>query len=79
MVTSQNDVVVVEAGRSYFDTNISDHHHFFYESNGRLCDIPSDTMVVGQVPPPPPGTRIARVEVIIRLAEDSPASPPARS
>lgn len=61
--------VVVEAGRSYFDTNISDHHHFFYEGNGHLSDVPSDTVMVGQVPPAPPGTRIARVDVIIRLAD----------
>ena len=32
--------VVVEPGRSYFDTNIDDHHHFFSESVGSLQDIP---------------------------------------
>jgi len=68
--------VVVEAGRSYFDTNTHDHHHFFYETSGRLTDIPSDTVVVGQVPPAPPGTRIARVEVIIRLAEEGALAAP---
>src|ERR1700761_3175930 len=31
--------VVVEPGRSYFDTNTTDHHHFFIESNGHLEDI----------------------------------------
>ena len=26
--------VVVAPGKSYFDTNIEDHHHFFYEDDG---------------------------------------------
>jgi Fur family iron response transcriptional regulator len=62
--------VVVEAGKSYFDTNISDHHHFFMENTGRLEDIPADAIVVENLPEPPPGTRVARVDVIIRLAPD---------
>ena len=59
--------VVVEAGKSYFDTNTSDHHHFFLEGTGRLEDIPADHVVVRNLPPPPDGTRIARVDVIVRL------------
>lgn len=59
--------IVVDAGRSYFDTNTSDHHHFFHESSGRLEDIPADDVVVAEVPAPPDGTRIRRVEVIVRL------------
>src|SRR5262245_66186833 len=34
------EVVVVNAGPSYFDTNVSDHHHFLFEDTGRLLDIP---------------------------------------
>lgn len=59
--------VVVEAGRSYFDTNTSDHHHFFMKLEGKLEDVP-DSVVVGGLPTPPPGTRIDRVDVIVRLA-----------
>jgi len=62
--------VVVEAGKSYFDTNTSDHHHFFLEGTGRLEDIPGDDVVVQHLPPAPPGTRIARVDVIVRLSAD---------
>jgi len=60
--------VVVEAGRSYFDTNISDHHHFFTKRDGLLEDVPSGVVVDG-LPKPPPGTRIERVDVIVRLAK----------
>ena len=62
--------VVVQPGRSYFDTNTSDHHHFFIEANGHLQDIPGDSVVLAKLPEPPQGTRIARVEVIVRVAKD---------
>src|SRR5882757_1448994 len=45
--------VVVEPGRSYFDTNVDDHHHFFFEETGRLQDIPGDTVLVGELPEAP--------------------------
>jgi Fur family iron response transcriptional regulator len=60
--------IVVDASRSYFDTNTSDHHHFFFERSGRLEDIPGDQIVVSDVPPPPSGTRVTRVDVIVRIA-----------
>lgn len=59
--------VIVEAGRSYFDTNVSDHHHFFHEDNGRLEDIAGDEVRLGDLPQPPKGKRIRRVDVIIRV------------
>ena len=59
--------VVVEPGRSYFDTNIDDHHHFFCEANGLLQDIPAHDLTVIGLPPPPAGTEIGRVEVIVRV------------
>ena len=62
--------VVVEPGRSYFDTNTDDHHHFFCESTGRLQDIPGELVMMGQLPPPPEGAEIRRVDVIIRVRRD---------
>ena len=59
--------VVVEPGRSYFDTNIADHHHFFCESNGLLQDIAAEDLTVIGLPLPPLGTEIGRVEVIVRV------------
>ena len=63
--------VVVEPGRSYFDTNTDDHHHFFCESTGHLQDIPGKSVIVGELPVPPAGTEIHRVEVIIRIREEA--------
>lgn len=61
--------VVVEPGRSYFDTNTSDHHHFFHEETAQLQDIAGDAIKVGTVPEPPPGTRVERVDIIVRLKD----------
>ena len=59
--------IVVDAGRSYFDTNTSDHHHFFFETSGKLCDIPGEMIAVTKVPEAPDGHKITRVEVIVRV------------
>ena len=59
--------VVVEPGRSYFDTNTADHHHFFCETTSKLEDIPGQDVVVSELPLPPLGTEICRVDVIIRV------------
>ena len=59
--------IVVDAGRSYFDTNTSDHHHFFFETSGKLSDIPGEMIAVTKVPEAPTGHRITRVEVIVRV------------
>ena len=61
--------VVVEPGRSYFDTNSSDHHHFFFEESGMLRDIPGEAVSLRGVPAPPPGTAISRVDVIVRVRD----------
>jgi len=62
--------VVVDPGRSYFDTNVSDHHHFFHEESGRLQDIPGERVAVAELPAPPAGTQIRRVDVIIRVSTE---------
>src|SRR5437763_5300040 len=59
--------VVVEPGRSYFDTNIDDHHHFFCEASGALQDIAGRDVAVSGIPLPPAGTEISRIEVIVRV------------
>ena len=58
---------MVEPGRSYFDTNIDDHHHFYVEGSGQLLDIPGHSVSLAGLPTPPDGTEISRVDVIIRI------------
>ncbi len=67
--------IVVDASRSYFDTNTSAHHHFFFESSGKLEDIPGDDLVVTQLPEPPDGTDIKSVDVVVRLRKTNSENP----
>lgn len=59
--------IMVDGTRSYFDTHTLDHHHFFIERTGQLIDIPAEDVTLSTLPPPPDGTRIARVDVIVRV------------
>ena len=59
--------VTVDGTRTYFDTNIGDHHHFYCEDDGTLLDIDGDAIEVAGVPLPPLGAKVDRVDVIVRL------------
>ena len=61
--------VAVESSKTYFDTNTSDHHHFFIESENRVIDVPASHITVTDLPEAPDGMEIARVDVIVRLRE----------
>lgn len=63
--------VAVESSKTYFDTNTGDHHHFFIESENRVVDVPASHITVTDLPEPPEGMEIARVDVIVRLREKS--------
>jgi Fur family transcriptional regulator, iron response regulator len=59
--------VAVDGSKAYFDTNNSEHHHFYVEDQNDLMDIPSTDVVVGKAPVPPEGYEIARIDVVVRL------------
>jgi Fur family iron response transcriptional regulator len=64
--------VAVDGSKSYFDTNVSQHHHFFIEGENDLVDIPDADVVVGKTPVPPDGYEIARVDVVVRVRKKRP-------
>jgi len=59
--------VVVARGRTYFDTNIGDHQHFFCADDGQLIDIDGEVIAVAGVPSPPKGMKVDRVDVVVRV------------
>ena len=59
--------ITVDGSKSYFDTNMSDHPHFYWEDDNRLSDAPADQLVIARVPDAPDGAEIASVDVVIRL------------
>lgn len=62
--------ITLDTDRTYFDTNITHHHHLFFEENGILHDIPGDSVRVEGLPEIPSGARVRSVEVIVRMAGD---------
>jgi len=59
--------VTVDGTRSYFDTRMEDHPHFYWEDTQELTDAPAQDLRFARLPAPPPGTEVARVDVVIRL------------
>src|SRR5436190_4143278 len=59
--------VAVDGSKTYFDTNATQHHHFFVEGENALLDIPDSDVVMGKTPVPPEGYEIARIDVVVRL------------
>jgi len=59
--------VVVDSGITYFDTNTTDHHHIYFESEGKLEDLGDDFVIQTKLPKLPEGTRVKRVDVVIRV------------
>jgi Fur family iron response transcriptional regulator len=58
--------IAIDGGRTYFDTNVSDHHHFFVEGENRLIDM-DGSVELESWPEPPQGMEITSVEVVVRV------------
>ncbi len=59
--------ITVDATRSYFDTRMDDHPHFFWEGENRISDAPPEELELARVPKAPEGAEITRVDVVIRV------------
>lgn len=59
--------VVVDGARSYFDTRVDDHPHFYWEDSHALTDAPIEDVQITKLPAPPAGMQVSRVDVVIRL------------
>lgn len=60
-------ILAVEGSKTYFDTNTSDHHHFYIEDENKIFDIPDTPVRVVNLPQPPEGMEIANVDIVVRL------------
>jgi Fur family iron response transcriptional regulator len=59
--------VAFEGQTTFFDTNTSNHFHYFLEETGSLVDIGTTDIELKGLPPLPPATEIDRVDIIVRL------------
>ena len=63
--------ISINSDKSYFDTNISEHHHFFDEQTGELIDCNKNDIDVINIKTKIPGKKISSVEVLIKVASDN--------
>ncbi|MBT8410054.1 MAG: transcriptional repressor [Alphaproteobacteria bacterium] len=59
--------VTVDGSKSYFDTRMDDHPHFYWEDSATLTDAPAQQLKISQLPEAPEGAEISKVDVVIRL------------
>ncbi len=59
--------IAIEGTKAYFDTNVSNHHHFFVEGSNTIIDIDDPTVAVSNLPAAPEGYEIVNVDVVVRL------------
>lgn len=59
--------VTVDAASCYFDTDTSDHHHFFVEDDKQVLDIPPGSVSFDDIPEPPEGMEVTHIDVIVRV------------
>ena len=55
----------------YFDTDTSDHHHFYLEDEQRVIDIPASAIVIQNLPEPPHGMKVTHVDVVVRVRKEA--------
>jgi Fur family transcriptional regulator, iron response regulator len=60
--------LAVDGAKTYFDTNTSNHSHFYIEAEGRLEDIDPGAIRIEGIPQPPAGMEISHIDVVVRLA-----------
>ncbi len=59
--------LAIEGSKAYFDTNTSNHNHFYLEADGKLMDIPGSAVRVDGLPEPPEGMVVSHIDVVVRL------------
>jgi len=57
----------IDGSKSFFDTNPSEHHHFFIEDEDTLLDIPPAEALLRKLPQAPEGFEVVRFAIVVRL------------
>ena len=63
--------VSINADKSYFDTNVTEHHHFFDEDTNELIDCSNEDIDSVNIKRNITGKKIKSVEVLIKVATDN--------
>ena len=65
--------VIVDPSKVFYDSNTSEHHHFYNVDTGQLSDIPASKMLLSELPELPENTRAAGIDIIFRIKQDDSA------
>ena len=63
--------ISINSDQSYFDTNITNHHHFFDEDTNQLIDCDVNDVDKINIKKNITGKKIKSVEVLIKVASDN--------
>ena len=63
--------IAINSNQTYFDTNTTDHHHFFDEKNKRLIDLTNEDIHPIKIKKDIPGKKIKSIEVLVRVDTDN--------
>ena len=63
--------ISINSDKSYFDTNVSNHHHFFDENTNQLIDLKDNYIENLKIKKIIPGKKIKSVEVLVKIANDN--------
>lgn len=63
--------ISIDSSKTYFDTNTGNHHHFYLEDSNQVIDMPDGSVSVENLPEPPEGMEISRVDVVVRVRSNS--------
>jgi len=59
--------IPMDGNKSYFDTRVDDHPHYYWEETGELTDAPKEQLGFSSLPEIPDGMEITTVDVVIRM------------
>ena len=63
--------ISINSNKSYFDTNITNHHHFFNENTDELIDLKNEDVSNIKIKKVIPGKRIKSIEVLVKIANSN--------
>ena len=63
--------ISINTDKSYYDTNVTNHHHFFNESTKELIDLNDNDVGKIKINKSIPGKKIKSVEVLIKIANSN--------
>ena len=63
--------IAINTSQTYFDTNISVHHHFFDEKERKLIDLENDEVEPIKIKKTIPGKKIKSIEVLVRVDSEN--------